>query len=134
MNARPNQAVANFLIGPDCSFLKAARMIIAPTAGSQVMTERRLCLIIYSSRIELKIVHLQSGRGHAPTLNLCLSLFKIWNIQLMAMDGRGHAPFLTTLLKLDQSMNAKTFFTAATMSPAKNSATAASNPITITSA
>src|SRR6266850_7204490 len=76
MNARPNQAVANFLIGPDCSFLKTARMIIAPTAGSQVIMERRLFLIIYSSRIRLKTVYLQSGRGHAPALNLCLSYLR----------------------------------------------------------
>src|SRR6185295_19725495 len=40
MNARPNQAVANFLISGACSFLKSARMTIAPSVGSQVTIDR----------------------------------------------------------------------------------------------
>src|SRR5689334_11622095 len=42
MKSSASHAVANFLMTWFCSFLKRPRIRIAPTAGNQVMIERRL--------------------------------------------------------------------------------------------
>src|SRR3979411_1879843 len=72
--ARPNQAVANFLISADWSFLKRTRIRIAPNVGSQVMTERigRLFIICVTS-CQLSGDHSLMPIAIGPTARRCAS-------------------------------------------------------------